>query len=50
MMWHIANSLQRAFEVADGEYDVIAPENLPQYAFSQEGVQGVLFEQEASYG
>ncbi len=50
MMWHIANSLQRAFEVADGEYDVIAPEILPQYAFSQEGVQGVLFEQEASYG
>lgn len=51
MMWHIANSLQRAFEIADGQYDTDAPavssyHFYPQYV----GMQGYLFEQPASYG
>ena len=50
MMWHIANSLQRAFEVSDGEFDAASPKAKPQYSFPREGVQGYLFEQEASYG
>lgn len=50
MMWHIANSLQRAFEVTDGKYDETAPETEPEYAFRYEGLQGCLFEQEAQYG
>ncbi len=49
MMWHIANSLQRAFEVADGTLRPSAPETQPQYAFQASGIQGYLFEQEASY-
>ena len=50
MMWHIANSLQRAFEVADGEYDAGAPEVSPYYFYPQyDGMQGYLFEQAASY-
>lgn len=51
MMWHIANSLQRAFEVADGEYDANAPEVSPYYFYPHyDGLQGCLFEQAASYG
>lgn len=50
MMWHIANSLQRAFEVADGDFTPAAPETQPQYAFQKSALQGYLFEQEASYG
>lgn len=51
MMWHIANSLQRAFEIADGQYDSNAPEVSPYYFYPQyDGVQGCLFEQAASYG
>lgn len=49
MMWHIANSLQRAFEAADGNLRPSAPETQPQYAFQASGIQGYLFEQEASY-
>ncbi len=50
MMWHIANSLQRAFEVSDGEYDAYSKEFSPEYAFPHyEGLQGCLFEQEAQY-
>lgn len=51
MMWHIANSLQRAFEVVDGEYDAEAPEVSPYFFYpNYDGVQGYLFEQAASYG
>ena len=51
LMWHIANSLQRAFEVTDGEYDAKAPAASPYFFFPQyEGMQGCLFEQEPSYG
>lgn len=51
MMWHIANSLQRAFEIADGKYEKGAVAAKPQYAFpAYDGIQGTLFEQEASYG
>lgn len=51
MMWHIANSLQRAFEISDGNYEKSSPKSMPQYAFScYDSVRGVLFEQDASYG
>lgn len=51
MMWHIANSLQRAFEVTDGEYDACAPEVSPYFFYPYyDGIQGCLFEQEAFYG
>ncbi len=51
MMWHIANAVQRAFEVSDGEYDAYSKEATPEYAFPHyEGIQGCLFEQEAQYG
>ncbi len=51
MMWHIANSLQRAFEIADGQYDADAPEASPYYFYPQyDGMQGCLFEQAATYG
>lgn len=51
MMWHIANTLQRAFEVTDGEYDAAAPEVSPYYFYpNYDGQQGCLFEQAASYG
>lgn len=51
MMWHIANSLQRAFEVSDGEYDVNAPNVSPYYFYPRyDGMQGCFFEQAASYG
>lgn len=50
MMWHIAHSLQRAFEITDGFHDIDSPETSPQYAFQyDENICGVLFEQEASY-
>lgn len=50
MMWHIANSIQRAFEVVDGEYDANAPEVTPHYFYSQyNGTQGCLFEESAQY-
>lgn len=51
MMWHIANAIQRALEVSDGEYDTYSKKASPQYAFPRyEGRQGCLFEQEAQYG
>lgn len=51
MMWHIANCLQRAFEITDDKYDAQAPEASPYYFYPRyEGAQGCLFEQEASYG
>ncbi len=51
MMWHIANSLQRALEVTDGDYDRGAPEVSPYYFYPHyDGLQGCLFEQVASYG
>ncbi|MBD5176966.1 MAG: DNA (cytosine-5-)-methyltransferase [Bacteroidales bacterium] len=51
MMWHIANSLQRAFEVSDGEYDREAPEATPYYFYPHyDGIQGCLFELQATYG
>lgn len=51
MMWHIANSIQRAFELSDGEYDAESPKASPYYFYPQyDGMQGCLFEQEASYG
>lgn len=51
MMWHIANSLQRAFGVTDGDYDKSSPNVSPAYAFpSYDGLQGCLFEEEAQYG
>ncbi len=51
MMWHIANAIQRALEVSDGEYDTYSKKASPQYAFPRyEGLQGCLFEQEAQYG
>ena len=50
-MWHIANSLQRSFEISDGEYSADAPEASPDFFYPYyDGVQGCLFEQEASYG
>lgn len=51
MMWHIANSLQRAFEVSDGDYDAASEKAAPYFAFPEyDGIQGCLFEQAASYG
>ena len=51
MMWHIANSLQRAFEVTDGDYDAESEKASPLYAFPNYNYfQGTLFEQEATYG
>ncbi|MGN0223615.1 MAG: DNA (cytosine-5-)-methyltransferase [Muribaculaceae bacterium] len=51
MMWHIANSVQRAFEVSDGEYDAYSAEASPQYAFPRyEGLQACLFEMTPCYG
>ena len=50
MMWHIANSLQRSFEITDGDYDKAAPQVTPQYAFHNNSLQGYLFEQGPSYG
>lgn len=51
MMWHIANAVQRAFEVSDGEYDREAPEATPYYFYPHyDGIQGCLFEQQATYG
>lgn len=51
MMWHIANSMQRAFEVSDGDYDVLSSKASPQYAFpGLEMAHGCFFEQPASYG
>lgn len=51
MMWHIANSLQRAFEISDGQYDSDAPEASPHYFYPQyDGMRGCLFEQTSPYG
>ena len=50
MMWHIANSLQRSFEITDGDSDKAAPQVTPQYAFHNNSLQGYLFEQGPSYG
>lgn len=50
MMWHIANALQRAFEVSDGKYCEYSKEVSPRYAFPRyDGLQACLFEQEAQY-
>lgn len=50
MMWHIANSLQRAFEVTDGEYDKASPKALPTYSFPRHSaIQGTLFEPKVRY-
>lgn len=50
MMWHIANSLQRAFEVTDGDYDITSPEASPRYNFpNYNNLQGTLFEPKATY-
>ena len=50
MMWHIANSLQRAFEVTDGEYDKSSPKALPTYSFPRRNaIQGTLFEPKVRY-
>lgn len=49
MMWHIANSLQRAFEATDGKYEPKSPKD-SSYAFPiWDTVQGTLFEPEAHY-
>lgn len=46
MMWHIANSLQRVFELNDGGYEESNSfYTLPQF----DGLQGCLFEQAPSY-
>lgn len=51
MMWHIANSMQRAFEVTDGDYDAESEMASPKYSFPNYDIlQGTLFEQKASYG
>ncbi|MCH5244435.1 MAG: DNA (cytosine-5-)-methyltransferase [Lentimicrobiaceae bacterium] len=51
MMWHIANSLQRTFEVTDGDYDAESEKASPMYAFPDYNyLQGTLFEQAATYG
>ena len=51
MMWHIANSMQRAFEASDGRYDSEPAQASPYHFFPQySGMQGYFFEQEASYG
>ena len=52
MMWHIANSLQRAFEVSDGDYDEASKEYAPESAFPYyfDNLQGCLFEMEPNYG
>ncbi|MDE6028379.1 MAG: DNA cytosine methyltransferase, partial [Muribaculaceae bacterium] len=51
MMWHIANSLQRAFEISDGDYASDSPEASPYFFYpSYDGFQGCLFDQEPSYG
>ena len=50
MMWHIANSLQRAFEVTDGEYDKASPKALPTYSFPRHSaIQGTFFEPKVRY-
>lgn len=51
MMWHIANSMQRAFETSDGRYDSEPAQASPYHFFPQySGMQGYFFEQEASDG
>lgn len=50
MMWHIAHSLQSAFEKSDGEFDAADPNASPSYNYPCfEGMQGCLFEPEANY-
>lgn len=48
MMWHIANSLQCAFDKTDGQ----RPTRVIPYPsdYRQAGIQGYLFEEEAFYG
>lgn len=51
LMWHIANSLQRAFETSDGKHRNTSGKAQPHYAITMhDGIQGCVFEQEASYG
>ncbi len=51
MMWHIANSLQRAFEISDGEFNCEATKVPPYHFYTHyHGLQGFLYEQAASYG
>lgn len=50
MMWHIANSLQRAFEITDGKYDKGSPKALPTYSFPiHTAIEGTLFEPKVRY-
>lgn len=50
MMWHIANSLQRAFQVTDKEYDQETLETSTSYDFPMwDSVSGTLFEPEPHY-
>lgn len=44
MMWHIANSLQRAFEKTDGQYDDAPKDVRSRFAYSYKALQGCLFE------
>lgn len=50
MMWHIANSLQRAFEVSNGEIGKTSTQASPTYSFREcNAIQGTLFEPEVKY-
>lgn len=50
MMWHIANSVQRAFEVTDGGRNGKSLNGLPSYVFPNwNPKQGALFEPEPQY-
>jgi len=42
MMWHIANSVQRAFEKTDGQYDDALADVRVRYAYSHKASQGCL--------
>ncbi|HBC21082.1 MAG TPA: DNA (cytosine-5-)-methyltransferase [Porphyromonadaceae bacterium] len=44
MMWHIANSVQRAFEKTDGQYDDALADVRVRYAYSHKASQGCLFD------
>lgn len=50
MMWHIANSLQRAFEVSNGKIGKTSAQASPTYSFREcNAIQGTLFEPEVKY-
>lgn len=50
MMWHIANSIQRAFELSDGLYGEYSTKASPTYAFpNHNAFQGTLFEPKTNY-